>query len=302
MTDTGRQQRSVPTVNYAVSSDSEQEDVYAEMDYNDGYESDSSIESNDQRPHKRARTTSTFKSAASTLQPHTTIEILDFYQLFIQSVIPTFKLNDANITTDPESISYKLFDHIILFIYNTNIDRYRTYCAKLVLNSKSKDPNFGVHFTPLQLQDINAFIGSLYRMDIYNFPDIKMYWGLQDSLVKIKEIKDAISYNKFIKIKNSLGFEDPNTLFQMICSACDGIIGNSNELAVDEQLKKFKGRYANKVAMSQKPAGTGVKSFIIADSNTNLPCWYSIEGKGKTNLEVNNMNKYSSVAASLVAL
>ena len=124
-----------------------------------------------------------------------------------------------------------------------------------------------------------------------------MYWGLQSSLITIKEIKDAIAYNKFINIKNSLGFEDPNTLFQMICTSFNDIIGNSDELAVDEQLKKFKGRYAHKATMSQKPAGTGVKSFIIADSNTKLPCWYSIEGVGKTGLKLVNMNKYSSVAA-----
>ena len=82
MTDFGKTRRSINTVNYAESSDSEEEHENEQMEFlfDDGYESDSSVKSEvEQRPSKRPRTTLQFNSAASTLQPYTTVEIPDIY-------------------------------------------------------------------------------------------------------------------------------------------------------------------------------------------------------------------------------
>ena len=95
-----------------------------------------------------------------------------------------------------------------------------------------------------------------------------MYWGYNHSLVGIPVIINNIAINKFVHLRQSLGCSDHNTLYQVICTNSAAAIEPTKEVAVDEQLKKFNGRYSNKVKISSKPAGIGVKSYIIGDSNT----------------------------------
>ena len=92
---------------------------------------------------------------------------------------------------------------------------------------------------------------------------------------------------------------DKNKLYQLICTQSSLLIKPTLQVAVDEQLRLFTGAYANKIMMPSKPAGEGCHSYIIADSNSRLPLWYSIEGKGKLNYEVDTLTGYGKIAASL---
>ena len=70
---------------------------------------------------------------------------------------------------------------------------------------------------------------------------------------------------------------------QSLCQMVPTVILKTNYYCIDEQLRKFNGRYANKVAMDRKPAGIGCNAQVLADSVTKLPLWYSITGRGSTN-------------------
>ena len=54
-------------------------------------------------------------------------------------------------------------------------------------------------------------------MDVYKFPEIKQYWGMGNSIIKVNQITDAISYNKYIDISNTISIEDENYLIQLLC-------------------------------------------------------------------------------------
>ena len=56
-------------------------------------------------------------------------------------------------------------------------------------------------------------------------------------------------------------------------------IKQSSYYAIDEQLRKFNGRYNKKVAMPKKPAKIGCNPQIIADGAFKIPIWYSITVK-----------------------
>lgn len=55
-----------------------------------------------------------------------------------------------------------------------------------------------------------------------------MYWGYNGSLVPNQQIRKAISYNKFICIKNSIEMSDHDLIFQNICIATSRIVKRSN--------------------------------------------------------------------------
>ena len=77
------------------------------------------------------------------------------------------------------------------------------------------------------------------------------------------------------------------------------LIRQTLQVAVDEQLRLFTGAYTNKIKMSSKPAGKGCHSYRIADSNSRLPLWYSIVGKGPLDFEVDTLTGYGKIAASM---
>ena len=54
------------------------------------------------------------------------------------------------------------------------------------------------------------------------------------------------------------------------------------------------------MTLPDKPAGTSVKIYVIADGNTKLLIWVSSVGKGQFNKLITDMNTYSSVVASMI--
>ncbi len=98
---------------------------------------------------------------------------------------------------------------------------------------------------------------------------------------KLDKIAINLEYKRFIELKNCIEINDKK-LNQIICQEAARLISPTNEMTVDELLRLFTGAYANKIKMSMKPAGEGCQAYIIADSNSRLPLWYSIEGKGNT--------------------
>ena len=92
---------------------------------------------------------------------------------------------------------------------------------------------------------------------IYERPELKLYWGHDGSLDKLKPISDNIEYKLFLDIKNSIGIDNKNKLNQIVCQQAAFMIAPTVEMAVDEQLRLFTGAYVNKMKMPSKPAGEG---------------------------------------------
>ena len=137
-------------------------------------------------------------------------------------------------------------------------------------------------------------------MDIYPLPELKMYWGLGGSVIYFESICICISHQRFTDKRNALSMDNKDTLFQNICINSRLICKVSYEFAVDEMLRLFKGRYINKISIPNKPTGIGVKAYLIGDSNSKLPVWYSISGGGEDDENVPEMQTYAKIAANLV--
>ena len=292
--------RRAQPVNYAESSDDEDvQELYGhdEYNYDDGW---SSVDEDEIVEIERT-TQVQYRSAASTVQPYEVLQPISDSELTIHIMIPSLPTNFLVPIDDlfnPILVYEKLFEQSINDIYEYNRDRYQEHIIEKIRSSTST--RFTTIYQPLTLADIYAFIGAIYIMDIYRFPKLDMYWGYSGSILEINQISKSISLNKFIHIRQCIGMPHQDKLFQSICRASSDIIQRSPQLAIDEQLKLFKGRYVNKVTIDKKPAGTGVKSYLVGDSNTKLPIWYSIDGKGESNETINNMGQYASVAASMV--
>ena len=122
-------------------------------------------------------------------------------------------------------------------------------------------------------------------MDIYQYPTLEMYWGLRGCLQPLQVIVDALSYERFKEIRESLKVENCNVMSQMLCKQVQSVLKMSGHLSVDEQLRKFNGRFSGKVTIGRKPAGTGCNCIVLACGVNKVPWWYSIEGVGETNVQ-----------------
>ena len=138
-------------------------------------------------------------------------------------------------------------------------------------------------YTAITKEEIYAFCGSVMIMDIYIFNCLEMYWGLRGSLVGIPAITDAFKYSRYSEIREHLKCNDNNVMAQNLCTKVSECMVISKHVAVDEQLRLFKGRSSDKVSIDRKPAGTGMNAYILADGVSKLPIWYSINGKGSSN-------------------
>ncbi len=303
-------------VNYYESDTNDEEesteDIYAFNEYTMDADDDSSSEVDNTdviqpRVQRNSRLSGRVMTAAS--NPGIAFEVVEIPNIFqfnqVSHCLPTVNPVSSVDYTSPISIFNYLFDAGIQKLYAKTIIKYRELVQarvdKALENSDNSRPHPPLLCSPLSLNDIRAFIGAILMMDIYQRPELKNYWGLGKSVNKFKPISDSITYSKFSDIRACIGVEDENYLIQLLCKTSRKLVSSTNELSIDEQLRLFTGRYANKIVMKDKPAGCGIKCIGMADSNTKLPLWWSTIGLGEEQVVINGMNKYSAICASFLS-
>ncbi len=186
-----------------------------------------------------------------------TVELLtpDLYQLTVPIKPLVYLKEDDSIYQSPIGIFNIIFDNATDLLYDYNATRYKQHIMDRI--DKCTDTSRRFEFRHLQKQDLRKYIGAVLLMDVYERPELKMYWGYDGSLDKLKPISDNIEYKLFLDIKNSIGIDNKNKLNQIVCQQAAFMIAPTVEMAVDEQLRLFTGAYVNKMKMPSKPAGEG---------------------------------------------
>lgn len=107
--------------------------------------------------------------------------------------------------------------------------------------------------------ELLTFIGVVFLLDIYQFPNTEMNWGKRNSLYRCQLLEQSMSYEKFVLIKNNLTMPDSNTMcvMDLIEKKVNELIKPSSYICIDEMLRKFMGRFVNKHRISGKPAKEG---------------------------------------------
>ena len=289
-------------INYAESSDED----YNMLDENydvDEIESDEDefiVEVTKDKVNKRRRVVKDPKFKSNHNHPLVRVDVPLVTQLRVPISTISFVNDNLEDLDDPYKIYLKLFEESLQLLFDENDVKFREYMSNKVMTRRSNsNESRRIVFNDLTLKDIYSFVGCLIYMDVYPYPEISGYWGLGGCKNPLNQICKALSYSRFNEIREILSISDVNILFQNISNNCKQFVHPSNEFAVDEMLRLFKGRYSGKISIPSKPAGVGVKSYLCADSNSKLPTWYSVEGNGNGNEEIPLMQKYSQIAASM---
>ena len=78
------------------------------------------------------------------------------------------------------SIFMFLFKDVLQYLQTFNIDRHCDYVQSLIAQSSF---NTSIIYSSLTLGNIYCFVGALFITDIYQLPELGMYWGHQKPLM-----------------------------------------------------------------------------------------------------------------------
>ena len=125
-------------------------------------------------------------------------------------------------------------------------------------------------------------------------------FGLDNSLQRLKELKDNITHDMYVKIKQNLAMPAQNhfAMHEMIKEAIANLADCSSHYALDEMLNKFYGRFEFIHHMPQKPAKIGIKTFIIACSLFKIPFDFVFHDQDMP--ETDGMNKIDGMVFDVI--
>lgn len=131
---------------------------------------------------------------------------------------------------------------------------------------------------PLTMRDLDVFIGIVVFSSYNERPEQVDYWS-DDPLLKAQPVKDAMSRDKFQKIKSNLGYclerdKDPKDKVWKLRPILDIFQKNllqfgvfCTALSIDEMMVKFFGRLSFKQFIMAKPIRFGIKWWALCGSN-----------------------------------
>ena len=152
-------------------------------------------------------------------------------------------------------------------------------------------------FAPVDVVDMEVFIGLVLSMGILKLPAIRDYWS-SDELYNGGSLSSFMSRNRFEEIFWNLhlcdntsmpkrGEEGFDRLFKVrgylnsLCSSFQRCFRPFQRVAVDEMMIPFKGRSSLKQYMPMKPVKRGFKIWAACDCNTSYLFNFIVyEGKG----------------------
>lgn len=127
-------------------------------------------------------------------------------------------------------------------------------------------------------EEIQAYIGILIYMSIYNLPDVKTYF--YDEMISCNIVKNCMTYNRYIKISQYFHVEHVDRvqeetdflhkvrLMLDVAKRFKEVFQPGCEISVDEAMIGYKGRLSFKQYMPMKPTKWGIKVWVAAESKS----------------------------------
>ena len=137
-------------------------------------------------------------------------------------------------------------------------------------------------WTPVTVEELNAYMGFMILMAIVHLPSIYDYWK-KDEIYHYAPIASRISRDRFFKLHRYIHFCDNSSLappgspeydklgkiqpiIDMLSTAFYEVFSPQKNLSVDEAMIPFKGRSALKQYMPLKPIKRGIKVWAVSDA------------------------------------
>lgn len=164
-------------------------------------------------------------------------------------------------------------------------------------NLYAQQQNFG-WWTPIDKNELKAFLGILIIMGYHILPSIDLYWS-SDPGFRVEEVAATMPLRRFKNIMRCLHINDNlltpeksspdydklykiRPLVNIINNACQINAKNSSSQSIDESMVLFKGRSTIKQYMPLKPIKRGYKIWCRCDSASGYLYEFDIY-TGKTN-------------------
>ena len=144
--------------------------------------------------------------------------------------------------------------------------------------TKDSKPSYSSGWAPVNVNEIDRYIGLLFYMSIVKAPHIDAYWSkapLFHGLWARAMIGSRIRYkqiNSFFKIADCR-VVDPDDklakvryLYDIIKNKCKELYQPHVNVSIDERMVRNKGRYNFRQYIKDKPTKWGMKFWVLADS------------------------------------
>ena len=218
----------------------------------------------DLRSHRIPDFTGTTPGAADVL-PRDAKEI-DFFNLFVSdSMITVCIINDSS---NP-------FDFDIHFLSQAIVDETNSYAERK--KREKADPQW----SPVNFDEIKAFLGIRMYMSIVNLPQTDMYWS-QDPVFGNLFIRHVMQRNRFDKISQYFHVADISSnpprgnplhnklahvhpFLEAVRRNCTERYHPHQNVSVDEAMVAFRGRLGFRQYIPSKPCKYGIKVWMRAD-------------------------------------
>ena len=157
--------------------------------------------------------------------------------------------------------------------YYCIIPRYAASRIQALRESNQLRPRsrFGM-WQPVSVQEMRAFFAVILNMGLIDVPTLEGYWSTSWES-EIPFFRRVMPHDRFLQIFWMLHVGDGPRRADKVQTLLDALLGNfqacycpSENLAVDETMVSFRGRFGPKQYMPGKPTKYGVKAFTLASS------------------------------------
>ena len=130
------------------------------------------------------------------------------------------------------------------------------------------------NWQPISISDFRAFLAVILNMGLIEVPTLEGYWSTSWES-EIPFFRRVMSRDRFLQIFWMLHVGDGERRIDKVKPICDALIQNfqhnyhpAQNVAVDETMVGFRGRFGAKQYMPNKPTKYGIKAFTLASSDT----------------------------------
>ena len=175
-----------------------------------------------------------------------------------------------------------------LFLLFFATDTVRTICSNTNKNAaESKDIWEKYTWTELEMIELYQFFGLLIYMSLVSLPSLRDYWR-QNHIFSVALPAKVMTIHRFWSIFRNIHLSDPEEdeykdklfrvrpLYDDILRACQAYYHPGRELTVDERIEATTANTGMARYMKDKPAKSGMKLFVLAESSSGYTLRFSI--------------------------
>ena len=157
----------------------------------------------------------------------------------------------------------------IMFYYRYTASRIEALRQANQLRPRSRFATW----QPISMTDLRGFLAIILNMGLIDVPTLEGYWQTSWE-AEIPFFRRVMSRDRFLQIFWMLHVGDGQQRIDNIKLLCEALIANfqghyypSQNVAVDETMVGFRGRFGAKQYMPNKPTKYGIKAFTLASSD-----------------------------------